>query len=135
MKTEVAVLISRVESNMGSSGTSHLGLEKVSDGAWRIGVYTYNWLGLITDLVPEDELYDDASDLIIPDEWNGHKILGLVEGGYLETDELITSNYEDFKASEVELAKKFCIENRWNDLADFDSAFHRLVNIVNKVTE
>ena len=127
MKTQIIVLLSRKESNMWSSCTSHLGLEKITDESWRLGVYTHNWLGLITDLVPEDQLYDDAGELIIPDEWDGHKISSLNEDGYLETDELISSNYLDFNESQVELARDFCLENRWGDLPDFDNAFHRLV--------
>ena len=45
---------------MVSCWTNHLGFSQISEDLWRIGTYGYNWLGSIYDLVPEDQLYDEA---------------------------------------------------------------------------
>jgi hypothetical protein len=82
---EIAILLSREQSTMVSSWTEHLGFSKVAEKTWRIGTYGYNWLGSIYDLIPEEQFYDDAGDLLIPDEWEGCKIRGLADceaGGY-----------------------------------------------------
>ena len=47
----------------------------------------------------------DVGDLKIPAEWEGQKIIGLGDGEYLETDELVPQEDEvHFDASSLELA-------------------------------
>jgi len=130
MDRKVTLLLSREESNMWSSWANYLGLSKISEKIWRIGTYGYNWLGSIYDLVPEDQLYDEDGELVIPDEWDGHKVLGLAECEYLETDELVSSDYVDFTQSQIKIARAFCSERGWSDLADFDRVFIRVVSEV-----
>ena len=130
LEPKVHLLLSREESSMVSTWTNHLGLSKISEKTWRIGTYGYNWLGSIYDLVPEDQLYDEAGELVIPDEWEGHKVLGLADGEYLETDELVSSDYVDFTQSQIKIARAFCSESGWSDLADFDRGFLRVVSEV-----
>ena len=130
MDEKVTLLLSREESSMVSTWTNHLGLSKISEKIWRIGTYGYNWLGSIYDLVPEAQLYDDAGELIIPNEVNGQKIIGIADGEYLETDELVSSDYVDFTPSQIEIARVFCSERGWSDLADFDRGFLRVVSDV-----
>ena len=130
MEKKVSLLLSREESSMVSSWTNYLGLSKISEKTWRIGTYGYNWLGSIYDLVPEDQLYDEAGALVIPDEWGGHKVLGLADGEYLETDELVSSDYVDFTQSQIKIARAFCSESGWSDLAEFDRGFLRVVSEV-----
>jgi len=131
LDNKVEFLLSKEESSMVSSWTNHLGLSKISEKTWRIGTYGYNWLGSIYELVPEDQLYDDSGEMIIPNEWNGHKILGLADGEYLETDELVSWDYVDFNPSEIETARSFCKGSGWSDLVDFDRAFLRVVSVLN----
>lgn len=130
MDNKVAILLSREESSMVSCWTNHLGFSKISEDLWRIGTYGYNWLGSIYDLVPEDQLYDEAGDLIVPEQWEGHKIIGLADGEYLETDELVSSDYVDFSPAEIETARDFCDERGWSDVEEFDRAFMRIISEV-----
>jgi hypothetical protein len=46
-------------------------------------------LGSIRDLISEDERYDENGNFKVPDEYDGHRIRGLADGEYLETDELV----------------------------------------------
>jgi hypothetical protein len=130
MDSKVALLLSREESSMVSCWTNHLGFSKISEDLWRIGTYGYNWLGSIYDLVPEDQLYDEAGDLIVPEQWDGHKIIGLADGEYLEADELVSSDYVDFSPAEIETARDFCDERGWIDVEEFDRAFLRVISEV-----
>ena len=130
MVNKVALLLSREESSMVSCWTNHLGFSQISEDLWRIGTYGYNWLGSIYDLVPEDQLYDEAGELIVPERWDGHKIIGLADGEYLETDELVSSDYVDFSAANIEIANLFCDERGWSDVAEFERAFLRVISEV-----
>jgi hypothetical protein len=130
MDNKVALLLSREESSMVSCWTNHLGFSQISEDLWRIGTYGYNWLGSIYDLVPDDQLYDEAGELIVPEQWDGHKIIGLADGEYLETDELVSSDYVDFSAANIDTARAFCVERGWSDVAEFDRAFLRVISEV-----
>lgn len=130
MDNKVALLLSREESSMVSCWTNHLGFSQISEDLWRIGTYGYNWLGSIYDLVSEDQLYDEAGELIVPERWDGHKIIGLADGEYLETDELVSSDFVDFRPEEIDTARAFCVERGWSDVGEFDRAFLRIISVV-----
>lgn len=42
---KISILISREQSSMASSWDEHLGLCRVDDKTWRIGIYGNDWLG------------------------------------------------------------------------------------------
>jgi hypothetical protein len=130
MDDKVVLLLSREESSMASCWTSHLGLSKVTEKLWRIGTYGYNWLGSIYDLIPEGQLYDDAGEIIIPDEWEGQKIRGLADGEFLETDELVTADYVEFSADCAHVARDFCNDRGWCDIPDFELAWALILNSI-----
>ena len=104
---------------MVSTWKDYLGLSKVSGKTWRIGTYKHKWV---------QANHDEEGEIIVPDEFEGHKILGIADGEYLETDELLTSDYVDFSASQIQKAKTFCSASGWSDLADFERAFLRAVS-------
>ena len=58
---------------MASTWNELLCLNKIGNGKWSIGVHSYDILGSIYDLVPEDKLYDEDGELIVPDEWESKK--------------------------------------------------------------
>lgn len=126
----VLLLASREESSMVSTWTNHLGLERLAEGRWRVGTYGYELIGSFYDLVPEEQWYTEDGELAIPDFWEGHRIIGLADGEYLETDELVTADYADFMADQLEIASEFCESRGWADRENFESAWAKLLSSV-----
>lgn len=122
-----SLLISRAQSTMVSTWDEMLGIERIGDGKWRIGTYGYDWVANIYDVIPEEELYDDKGDIRVPEEWNGHKIIGLADGEYLESDELVSKDDEvEFDAQSLHLADEYCRRHGWNATPTFPEAWRRL---------
>jgi hypothetical protein len=113
---------------MASTWVDHLGLSQLSAQSWRIGIYGYKLLGSIYDLVPEEKLYDDAGELVIPKEWDGHKVRGLADGEYLESEELETGDYVDFSSGQIESARAFCVDRGWDTVPGFELAWLRVLS-------
>ena len=71
-------------------------------------------------------------DWKIPDEWNGHKVLGIADGEYIETDELVGNGNEiDFETKTIADAIAFASEFKWNTHPNFDEAMKQIQLIVN----
>ena len=127
------VLMSREQSTMASTWSEMLGIEQLENGKWRIGIYCHNWLGSISDLIPEDQLYDEDGELRVPTEWNGKKILGLADGEYLETEEIVSrDNGVEFDVSSLQLALAYCRERKWDKVTAFERAWNELCTVVTK---
>jgi len=123
------ILISREGSSMSSSWTEHLCISRIGN-KWTLGEYGYNWAASI-DEIPEEERYNEEGDINVPDEWNGHKVLGIADGEYIETDELVGNGNEiDFESSEIKDAIAFAIEFNWDMHPQFDEAMKKLQIIV-----
>jgi hypothetical protein len=123
------ILMSREGSSMASTWTEHLCVSCL-DGKWLIGEYGYNWAASIDD-IPEEERYTEDGELKIPEEWNGHKVLGIADGEYIETDELVERvNYIEFLSSDIHTAVKFGIEFGWRKYQEFPIAMEKLRAIV-----
>ena len=123
------ILISREEASRSSSWNEHLCISRVGN-KWTLGEYGYNWAASINE-IPEDERYTEEGDINIPDEWNGHKVLGISDGEYIETDELIGNGNEiDFESSAIKDAIAFAIEFNWDAHPQFDEAMKKLQMIV-----
>ena len=123
------ILMSREGSSMASTWTEHLCVS-CSDGKWLIGEYGYNWAASIDD-IPEEERYTDDGELKIPEFWDGHKVLGIADGEYIETDELVErGNDVEFYAGDLDKAVKFAVDFGWNHYANFNDAMKRLQSIV-----
>lgn len=131
MKSKVELLLSREQSSMASSWDEHLGYCQVSEKKWRIGTYGYEWIGSIYELVPEEELYDDDGELVVPEEYQGRKIIGLADGEYLQTEDLVSEDYIDFTPSQIRRARTYCLEQGWDKVEGFDQAWLRFVKVVN----
>lgn len=54
----------------------------------------------------------------------------LADGEYIDTDELVSSDYVDFTQSQIKIARAFCSESGWSELAGFDRGFLRVVSKV-----
>ena len=114
---------------MASTWTEHLCVSCL-DGKWLIGEYGYNWAASIDD-IPEEERYTEDGELKIPEEWDGHKVLGIADGEYIETDELVERvNYIEFLSSDIHTAVKFGIEFGWRKYQEFPIAMEKLRAIV-----
>jgi hypothetical protein len=124
-------LMSREQSSMASTWNELLCLNKIGNRKWSIGVYSYNVLGSIYDLVPEDKLYDEDGELIVHDEWEGKKVLGLEGGEYLQTDELVLREEGvEFDASSLHVDRDYCLEHRWDHYEEFRVAWEKLDTLV-----
>lgn len=123
------ILMSREGSSMASTWTEHLCVSCI-EGKWLIGEYGYNWAASIDD-IPEEERYTEDGELKIPEEWDGHKVLGIADGEYIETDELVErGNDIEFTESELKKAIDFAINYGWNDNPNFDKAMKQLEKTV-----
>ena len=123
------ILMSREGSSMASTWTEHLCVSCL-DGKWLIGEYGYNWAASIDD-IPEEERYTEDGELKIPDEWDGHKVLGIADGEYIETDELVErGNDIEFTENELKKAIDFAVNYGWNDYPNFDKAMKQLEKII-----
>ena len=131
MKSNVELLLSREQSTMASSWDEHLGYCQVSEKKWRIGTYGYEWIGSIYELVPEEELYDDDGELVVPEEYQGRKIIGLADGEYLQAEDLVSEDYIDFTPLQIRRARAYCLEQGWDKVEGFDQAWLRFVSVVN----
>ena len=130
--TPITLLV-REQSTMVSSWNEMLCLERLHEGKWTLGVYGYNWLGSIRDLIPEDECYDEDGNFKVPDEYEGHRILGLADGEYLETDELVKDpNAENitFDKASLASAREYAAQNQWDRAPGFEAAWKELIEIV-----
>jgi hypothetical protein len=123
------ILMSREGSSMASTWTEHLCISCL-DGKWLIGEYGYNWAASIDD-IPEEERYTEDGELKIPEEWDGHKVLGIADGEYIETEELVErGNDIEFTENELNKAIDFAVNYGWNDYPNFDKAMKQLEKIV-----
>lgn len=123
------ILMSREGSSMASTWTEHLCVSCL-DGKWLIGEYGYNWAASIDD-IPEEERYTEDGELKIPEEWDGHKVLGIADGEYIETDELVErGNDIEFTENELKKAIDFAVNYGWNDYPNFDKAMKQLEKII-----
>ena len=100
----IKILLSREQSSMVSTWEEHLGFEVIDENTFRIGTFGYNWLSL--EVIPEDQRYDENDEIIIPEEIDGHKINGLVDGEFFETDELITRDDLKFTNEEIKTERQ-----------------------------
>jgi hypothetical protein len=123
------ILMSREGSSMASTWTEHLCVSCI-EGKWLIGEYGYNWAASIDD-IPEEERYTEDGELRIPEEWEGHKVLGIADGEYIETEELVErGNDIEFTENDLNKAIEFAVNYGWNDYPNFDKAMKQLKIIV-----
>ena len=119
------VIMSREGSSMASTWEEHLCLSRIGN-RWLLGEYGYNWVANIYDL-PENKQRSEDEQLYIPEEWNGHKVLGVADGEYIATDELVSSgNYIEFDAESVDKAIEFANQFDWGNCAGFHEAMAKL---------
>ena len=126
----IKILLSREQSSMVSTWEEHLGFEVIDENIFRIGTFGYNWLSL--EVIPEDQRYDENDEIIIPEEIDGHKINGLVDGEFLETDELITRDELKFTNEEIKKGLNFCESHGWDKHQNFDYAWSEIESTVVK---
>jgi hypothetical protein len=128
------IVLSREESTMASSWTEHLCIEPVGPGQFQLSTCKPEWLGSIYDLVPEDELYSESGELIVPDTWDGKKITGLGDSEYLETDVLLPGEGEAessiFDASSIAAARDFCESDGWTTREGFENGWQKIQRLV-----
>lgn len=124
----VQLLLTKELSSMVSTWEEHLGFQQISEGRWRVGTFVYNWLSV--DAIPEADRYSEDGELVIPDVIDGRKILGLVDGEYLETDELIARDEVEFGVKDLKLARQFCLSQGWDEITDFEYAWFLMESTV-----
>ena len=51
---------------------------------------------------PKEERYSEDGAFKVPDEWKGHKVIGIADGEYIETEELVERGNEiEFTAQSI----------------------------------
>lgn len=121
------LLMSRERSSMAAQWEEHLFSVRVKGNSFRICTGRYEILGSIYDLVPEEQLYDDDGNLVIPAFVDGKKVIGLEDGEYLQVNHLETEESSDaFDVSTLEIAKNFCAAQGWEVADGFQSAWTQL---------
>ncbi len=129
MKPEI--LMSREGSSMASTWEEYLCLSRTED-RWLLGEYGYNWAVNAYDL-PENKQKRDDDELYVPEEWEGHKVLGIADGEYIETDELVSrGNDIEFDLKSVDKAIKFATDYEWGQYEGFREAMDKLKLMVSQ---
>jgi hypothetical protein len=124
------ILLSREKSSIASTWTEHLCVTKIHTH-WKIGEYSYEWVGSVHDLIPHEQLYSPDGDLIVPEYWNGVRVIRIADGEYLEIDELFDRGVSaEFSSESISEAIHFAEAYSWSDLPDFDQAMDKLRTIV-----
>jgi len=126
---EPLIIMTRERSSMASTWEDHLCLCRIGD-RWMLGEYGYNWAVSVYDL-PENKLERENDELYIPEEWEGHKVLGISECEYIETDELVSNgNYVEFDSNSLDKAIQFAVDYEWVKYEGFHEAMDKLKFIV-----
>ena len=124
--TKPFILLTREQSSMVSTWTDHLCVS-VDSGRFTIGIYMYEILGSIYELVPEDELYDEQGNMVFPAEINGQEVIGLADGEFVQIENLLESGPSlQFSSDQVEDAKAFADDHGWSSYSGFDVAMKQL---------
>ncbi len=125
------ILMSREGSSMASTWTEHLCLSRTGD-RWFLGEYNYNWPISVYDL-PENKQERLNNELYISEEWNGFKVLGIADGEYLVTEELVSrGNDFEFDSNNIDKAIEFAIDYSWGEYDGFNEAMEKLKFIVSQ---
>jgi len=127
---EPLILLTKERSSMASTWDDHLCLCLIGD-RWMLGEYCYNWAVSVYDL-PENKLERENDELYIPEEWEGHKVLGISEW-YIVTDELVSNgDYVEFDPKSLDKAIQFATDYEWVKCEGFREAMEKLKLIVSQ---
>ena len=119
------ILLLREGSLTSSSWIKYLCISRIGN-KWTLGEYEHNRAASIYE-IPVDDRYNDDGGINIPKEWNGHKVLCIVDREYIETEELVgNGNKIDFESHSIEEAIEFAIDFEWHKVADFYQTMKRL---------
>ena len=126
------ILLEREKSSMVSCWTELLCIESLEARRWLLFTGAHEWLGSIYELVPEDERYDENGEMVVPEFHNGQRIIGLADGEYLETDEIVVGNDGscEFGPEELDKAAEYCRNAGWDTQKSFDQAWEKLLALV-----
>lgn len=128
------ILCSREQSSMVSTWTDHLCIEGTESGKFKLSTCWYEMIGSIYELVPAEELYDEYDEMIIPDEIDGIKVLGLDEDHYVFIDNLVAnSESEAFDSTSMEIARSYLTKEGW-DSATQGAVWEDIVSTVGGTT-
>jgi hypothetical protein len=133
MANRPVILMPRERSSMVSCWNEMLCIKPEVKGKWSIGLYMYNIVASIYDVVAEDQLYDEDGEMNIPAEYNGEQIRGLTDNEYLETNELVHEPNDErvtFDASTLDLAHAYALNNGWDKEEGFEAAWEKLLKLV-----
>ncbi len=123
------ILLSRTRSSPVSTWQEFLTVERLPDGVWQVATCAHNWLSL--EAIPEEHRYDENDEPIVPETVDGHRVLGIVDGEFLETDELVVRGATaHFLPGEWNTPAQYCLDALWTDEADFGKAWLLLKQLV-----
>lgn len=130
MDRELVFLIERNRSSLVSAWQERLGLKPLNANLWMLGTYKFRWVGL--DSLP-DICWDETTGVVLlPEFFNGKRVRGLVDGEFVEIDDVYCSDSCDFECHDLDSAMAFCESRGWCTHPMFGSCWQTLVRIVRK---
>ena len=112
-------LAAKEASSMSSVWTEILALEKLNAGYWRLHQGRLEILGSIYDL-DQDKIYDGNGNLVAPKSHQGQRVIGLLDGEYLLTNNfLIEFSSKEFLAGDHTTYRPFLLEYDWMNISIF----------------
>jgi hypothetical protein len=126
------VLLHRECSSMVSTWNEYLCIERLRSSKFSLSTCVHEMLGPVHDFIPEDELYDEEGEMVIPETIDG-KSVWLEDGEFLMTDTLIEDpgcGPVEFGATDIDAALNFCKEAEWSKQAHFLRVWRRIKDLV-----
>lgn len=109
------ILLTRENASIESTWTEHLCLEQRPGRRLRVGTYSREWLGSIHEIVPESQRFDSAGALVVPRTVYGRRVVGLTDGEYLESENLVeTDAFAECEVNDLRPAQRMCAGSGWN---------------------
>lgn len=129
-----AVLMSRESSSMSSTWSEYLCIERLDSEKFAISTCTYQVLGSVYELIPEDTLFDANGDMVIPNELNGQAVW-LDDNEYLmggPLTEVPSCDPVQFSPDDLERALEFCRQTEWTNERHFMRVWRQVQQILRR---
>jgi len=126
------VLMRRECSSMVSTWNEYLCIERAGPGRFSLSICGHEVLGSVHDLIPEDDLFDQDGEMVIPEFLNGQAV-ALENGEYLVGDTLVEtagSGPIQFGVSDLDVGLDFCRESEWAQERHFMRVWRRIQGMV-----
>lgn len=126
------ILMTMEKSSMASTWGVMLKLTDLGAGNWDLTECGQEIIGNFYELVPEEERFDDNGEMIIPQEIDGKKVLGIEDGEWLLGEGIVDGEGVTFKKETLAKAKDFLEEYEWTLSAQYEALWWEIVRRVSQ---